>query len=506
MGSKRAAQRARIYISAGTVFAVLLFGFSTSLAAPANTLVVCDDVSDPLTLDPQKQFSEKNHILLQQIFDGLVRFNPDGKIEPALAVSWERMDPLRMRFKLRREVLFHNGEPFNSRAVHFTIQRYLDPRTGFPALGFLGPLASAEIVDDHTVDVITKSPDGLLLNRLAGFILIVPPDYVAEKGDNALRSSPIGTGPFRFERWDKGNKIVLSANQKYWAKGFPKVNGLVFRFIPSDKQVESLISGEVDIVTELPGTRTTETMQSRTAQVIKKETFFTVVGALNFSKGALKDKRVRQALNYGINRDEIIRYDTFGNGRPIATVTMPGEEGHNPKLKPYPYDPAKARALLKEAGYKDGLKLKVLVKEQSARTVGIIKKQLEAIGVEFVIRMATDSSILQDTASGFWDIFFFPCTDPMAHTFFIQSISCYSKSPYSLGKDPKYDAILESMTVTLDASEREKKAWELDEFLYKEALCLFTYQRLRTYGVNRTIKFTPYITGMPHYYAVEPKQ
>ncbi|MCX5792460.1 MAG: ABC transporter substrate-binding protein, partial [Elusimicrobia bacterium] len=135
----------------------LLLGFIG--LAHGRGLTVCDDVSDPMTLDPQKQFSEKNHTICQQIFDGLLRFDPDGKIEPALAVSWERIDDTRMRFKLREGVFFHNGEPFDSEAVKFSIERYLDPRTGFPALGFIDSIARVEIVDKYTADIVTKNPD-----------------------------------------------------------------------------------------------------------------------------------------------------------------------------------------------------------------------------------------------------------------------------------------------------------------------------------------------------------
>jgi peptide/nickel transport system substrate-binding protein len=485
----------------------LLFSISLqAIAAPAlplKTLVVCDDVADPATLDPHKQFSEKNHTLLQQIYEGLVRFTPDGKIEPALAVSWERVDPLRVRFKLREGVTFHNGEPFNGEAVRFSIERYLNPQTGFPAFGFISSLERVEVVDDHTVDIVTKFPDGLLLNRLAGFILIVPPRYIQDEGEEALAVHPMGTGAFQYDRWEKGKRIVLKASERYWLKGYPKIDMLVFRFVPSDKQVDTFLAGGVDLLTELPGTRTFDVANSKRGKVVKQEALFTIVGALNFSEGPLKDKRVRQALNYAINREEVIRYDVLGNGKAIATITMSGEEGHNSDLKPYPYDPQKARALLSEAGYKEGLKLKVLVKEQSARTAGIIRKQLEAVGVLFSIKMTTDSEILKDTQSQPWDIFFAPCPDPMGHDFFIQSIFYHSKSPYSLGKNEKYDTLLEEMAGTLDSQARAQQGRRIDAMIHDEAFSLFTYQQIRTYAVKKNVMFFPFVTGMPYYYLTQ---
>ncbi|MEK6543861.1 MAG: ABC transporter substrate-binding protein, partial [Elusimicrobiota bacterium] len=344
------------------------FFLSLASAFALDSLIICDDATDPVTLDPQKQFSEKNHTIVQQIYDGLVRFDADGNVEAALAVSWKHIDDLRMEFKLRQGVRFHDGEPFNAQSVRFSIERYLDPKTGFPALGYIGSIEKVEIVDEYTINIVTKFPDGLLINRLAGFILIVPPRYIAAHGADALHKHPVGTGAFRFERWVKGDRIVLSANPGYWLAGHPKVDGLVFRFIPTGQQVDHLLKGDVDIVTELPGTRTTEVMASRDNAVIKRESLYAMMGSLNASQGPLKDKRVRQAVNHAIDREKIILYDVFGNGRNIASPTMSGEEGYDPDLKSYAYDPRKARELLKEAGYAGGVKLAVLVKEQGIRT------------------------------------------------------------------------------------------------------------------------------------------
>ncbi len=469
---------------------------------PAKVLTVCDDVQDPLTLDPHKQFAEKNHTLLQQMYEGLVRFDAQGRVEPALAVSWERRGPLRMRFHLRKGVLFHNGEPFDAEAVRFTVARYLDPKTGFPALGFINSLDKVEIIDEHMVDIVTKFPDGLLLNRLAGFILIVPPGYMKEQGEAALGLNPVGTGPFRFERWERGRSLTMSRNKTYWSRDYPKVEGLVFKFIATAGQLKALLSGEVDIVTELAGTQTTEAMRSGLLKVIKTPSFYTVTGSLASSRAPLSDKRVRQALNYAINTEELIRYDLLGNGREIATVTMPGEEGHNPRLKPYPYDLRKAQRLLKEAGYASGFSLKVLVKIQGQRAAQIIGKQLAKAGVTLDLHLTTDAEVVQALTSMQWDAFIAGCPDPMAHSYFIQSIYLYGHSPYRVAKNTAYDVLLEEMVATLDDGRRRERAESLDQYIYDEALLLFLYQRVKTYGVGKGVDFVPSITGMPYFFAV----
>lgn len=481
-------------------------GLALALAAAAGgaaagvTMRVCDDVHDPLTLDPQKEFAEKNHTLLQQIYEGLVRFDRDGRIVPALALSWERRGPLRMRFHLRPGVRFHDGEPFDAEAVRFSIARYLDPKTAFPGRGFLQTLDRAEVVDGRTVDLLTKVPDGLLLNRLAGFVLIVPPRWVREHGEAALRTRAVGTGPFRFDGWERGREIDMARNPDYWRKDVPKADGLVFKFIPAQKQFQALLDGDIDILTELPGTRTAEAMRSGTLSVVKTPSFYTVTGALDSSRPPLSDRRVRQALNYAINREDLVRYDLLGNGHAIATVTMAGEEGHNASLRPYPYDPRRARRLLAEAGFGRGFALKTLVKAQSERAAKIIAAQLARVGVALDVSLVADADMAATLASGRWDIFLSDCPDPMAHSYFIQSVFLHTGSPYSLGANPAYEAMLDRMASTLDDAERRRRAEELDRYMHDESLLLFLYQRVKTYGVGRGVTFIPSVTGMPYFF------
>ena len=281
-----------------------------------------------------------------------------------------------MRFKLRRGVSFHNGEPFDADAVKFSIERYLDPATGYPGLFFVNSISRVEVRDSHTVDIITKYPDAILLNRLAGLVLMVPPQYIKEKGAEYFAQNPVGTGAFIFKEWEKGSHVKLSANKNYWLKGFPKVGGLVFKFIPYEKQLEALFSGKVDLLTDLPGTQTLKVKANPRLTVLKKASFYTMPFALNLSSGPLSNLYVRKALNHAINKEGLIRYDLLGNGSPIATLSMPGEIGHNPLLKPYEYNLPKARTLLTEGGYPNGFALEFLVKRNAERAAKIVASDL----------------------------------------------------------------------------------------------------------------------------------
>ncbi|MEK7858264.1 MAG: ABC transporter substrate-binding protein [Elusimicrobiota bacterium] len=454
---------------------------------------------EPISLDPRREFSEKYYTIVQQIFDSLVRFDPDGRIEPSLAKSWRWLDEKTVEFKLRQGVEFHDGEPFTAEAVRFSIEKFIDPATGFPGAGFLDSISGVEVVDPLTVRVKTKFPDGILIHRLAGLVPIMPPKYIEEHGAEHFGRHPMGTGAFRFSGWERGKRITLEANKKWWG-GHPKVKRLVFLFLPQKEQVEGLLRGDVDVVTELPGTDTLAVMKSGVARIVKKETFYTVGSSINISAGPMADKRVRQAINYAINKDDLIRYDLLGNGKPLGSLSMSGETGHDKGVRPYPYDPGKARRLLKEAGYPDGLRLKVVVKAQGERTMQIIAKQLEKVGIQLDTRITTDATVIQDIRGQEWDFTFGGCPDPLAHSFFIQFIFLSSLSPYSVQKNPAYDNLLQKMATTLDVKEQDRAAKELDRYIHDEALGVFTYQRVKTYGVRNGVHFVPYVTGMPYFF------
>lgn len=212
---------------------------------------------------------------------------------------------------------------------------------------------------------------------------------------------------------------------------------------------------------------------------------------------------MRRALNYGLNKDLLIRYDLLGNGRPIATTSMPGEDGHDPDLKPYPYDPARARRLLREAGYARGFHLRVLAKVQGARTMKIIAEQLAHLGVVLDVTWTTDGQAVYDMAKGPWDWIFAGCPDPMSHSYFVQFIFLSSLSPFSVTKDPRFDELMNAMISSPDPAEHAKNGRALDDYVHREALSLFTYQRIKTYGVRNGVTFVPWKNGMPYFYLSE---
>lgn len=485
------------------MLAALLLLLATSPVLAIERVVIADDVVAPPTLDPFLEFGEKNHTLLQQMLEGLVRMDPEGRVEPALAESWEQPDPLRLRFHLRKGVRFHNGEELESGSVRFSIEHYIDPAGLYPGRGFFASLERVETPDPYTVDLVTRWPDGLLLRRLAGLITVVPAGYYRVAGSTGFSEHPVGTGPFQFSARDGNKAIILEAFRGYRVPAVPEVDELEFRFIPAEAQVDALFAGKVDILMEMPGTATLRAKQNAKTTVLKKESFYTVGGTLNVSRWPMSDMRFRKALNYAINRDELIRYDLMGNGKPLATLSMRGQVGHDPGLKPYPFDPAKANDLLREMGLPIPVRLKTLVRAQGQRTAKILGRQLEKVGIVLDAVTGTESDLFRLFKEQEWDLGIAGVPDPTGHSSFIQSILLYSRSPYSIFKSTEFDRRMEDVSSTLAEAEQETKGRALDRYMYDNALSLFTYQRVKTYGVSRRVRFTPYVTGMPHFFSLK---
>jgi peptide/nickel transport system substrate-binding protein len=463
-------------------------------------VVVCDDNIDPGTLDPFFTLSEKKLTLVYQMLEGLVRFDADANIVPALAESWERIDPLRLRFHLRKNVRFHNGEDFDAQSVDYTLRKILNPATKSPLAGFLYTIDKVEIVDVHTIDIITKFPDGLLLRRLAGLLVLVPPGDYETRGAAAFSKKPVGTGPFKLKRWVTGKEIVMEKNRDYWDPGFPKIDELVMKFLSSvDDQLAGLLDGSVDIMTELPGTYTLKVAENPETQVVKKEALYAVGGHFNTDIPPFNDVRVRQAANYALNKAEFIRYDLLGNGEAVTTLATPGQIGYNSDLKPYPFDLNKAKELIQESGIKTPVKVDLFLVPFVERPARIAKKQLEAVGFDVQLHMFPEGEAVEAFKKGTWNFGMSTFPSPTAHVSFSEGLLFYSKSYFSMHHEPAFDQAFEKATMVLDPKESEQAFRNLEKKVHDEALGLFLYRRIKTYGVRRRIKFRPYLTGMPHF-------
>ena len=336
-------------------------------AAPQGKIVIAQGV-DPTTLDTQNQQETPASVVASHLFDTLVERDQNLKIVPALAEELPKLvAPTTWEVKLRRGVKFHNGEEFNAESVKWSLERV---KTGLRASSNFRPIEKVDIVDPYTVRVQTSKPwpifPTIMTSRQAS---MYPPKAYAGKDSAFISKNPIGTGPYKLVRWSKDEEIVLEANDQYW-RGAPKIKTVVFRPIPDDAvRVAALQNGEVDVAVNIPPHLANiinnhpkiflSTAPSiRTLQLMfvthEYDAQHKLVGPY---KGVTADKRVRQAIAYALDVDEIIKGVLDGKAMRTATLLTPLHFGYDPALKPIKQDLGKVKQLLTEASFPGGLEL-----------------------------------------------------------------------------------------------------------------------------------------------------
>ncbi len=484
---------------------LLALGLSPAGAAPPRELVVVNDVADPVSLDPHREFDASSDNIVNQIFDGLVRLSPDGSIEPALATSWRRLDDVTMEVSLRAGVVVPGGEPVTAEAGRVSLERQMDPEHPAPNAELIDEISSVEVVDEHTVRIKTKRPDGLLLNKLPMFVKILPPKYLREKGDAAFAEHPVGTGPFSFVRWEKGREIELAANENYWMKGFPKIKRLTFRFVPTRDQLAALQAGEIGMITDLSGLDTMKVAANPALKIVKADNFYAISLIFNSRKKPLSDPGLRKALAELIDVRELIRYGARGNGRALNSFTIPGEFGHDDALPRRRFDRPDALKLLRAADLPGKLHLKIMIREEIQNFGLIIVAQLRKAGIDADYEIASQEKVYRTVAapklSGSgpeWDgdVLITHYVDPTAHVYFPYMIFVQSKGAYSLVHDGEFDALFERMVQTLDTAKQKELCRELEELVDRKVLAISPLQVIRPFALKKSLHYQPYVTGM----------
>ncbi|HEV8585938.1 MAG TPA: ABC transporter substrate-binding protein [Methylomirabilota bacterium] len=354
------------YVTA--VLAILLLPVAAE-AAPAGKVIIAQGV-DPTTLDIMNQQESPASIIGAHIFEALWERDASLKIQPALATEMPKLvNPTTWEVKLRKGVKFHNGEEFNAESAKFSLERVKDPK--MRASSNFRPMESIEIVDSHTIRVHTAKPWPTFLTVMTfAQASMYPPKAYAGKQPADISRQPIGTGPYKFVRWAKDEEVVLEANTGWW-RGAPKIKTVVFRPIPDDAvRVAALQNGEIDVAVNIPPHLANPIANHpklflSTAPSIR--TIQLMFQTHNFDEkthmqtgvydGPTKDKRVRQAIQYALDVDEIVKGVLDGKAVRVATMLTPMHFGFDPSLKPIKQDLARVKKLLTEAGYPNGLEI-----------------------------------------------------------------------------------------------------------------------------------------------------
>ena len=338
---------------------VVSFLFLAYLPAPLHaqtkdTLVV-GLVAHAPTLDPHMHFERIGVLVNINMFDSLLHRNTKLEFEPSLATSWKALSDTQWEFKIRKGVRFHNGEIMTAEDVKYSFDRVLDPKKKSPQYGNIRAIKEVRVVDPETVHIITDKPFPLLLERLV-FFCIVPKKHVEAVGDQAFgATAAIGTGPWKFVEWKRDQLIRLEAFDQHW-RGRPPFKQLIFRAIPETAtQVAEIKTGGVDIIRNVSADLVPE-LKAGPQTYVSSTPILRVHSVELDMRVAPFDKRlVRQAANYAIDKQTVVQKLMAGLGRPVATTVQPQAFGYDPEVKPYPYDPKKAKELLAQAGYASGV-------------------------------------------------------------------------------------------------------------------------------------------------------
>jgi peptide/nickel transport system substrate-binding protein len=449
----------------------------------------------------------------------LVTLDKDSNVVPCLAKDWRWLDDRTIEFKLREDVWFHNGEKFNAEAVRINWEQYKameDPRTF--RFTVIPDESVLEIIDDYTIRFTFARPDGIIFAKLQWWIQIAPAFFKEHKFDEKNYgylpvAGPWGTGPYKLVkgglRYGKAtDRIVLEAFEGYWDRRYPKVKTVIFENMLGGNREEAMRlcreeEGAVDIINHIRPLDTLKVAESPFAKVVKSKDVTAMYGWFNERRKDSKwrDIRLRKAINYAINRDELWKYAAKGNAYNLAGFIPPWGYGHNPNLNLYTYDTDKARSLLAEAGYSDGFEVKIVTYESCKLEVQIIKRMLERIGLKPKHDVGTFPEYLRNIYIPMmdkppeeqdWDIAIISLYDTYAHTGAVYlALGLIEGSNWSgMEYDEVYEKMWRDMAETFDKEAQEEKLRGMEKYVYDRAHLLFIYSPLMLYAVNKEVNFT----------------
>jgi len=486
--------------------AALVFAAGPALAQKkGGTLTVGVELDIP-GFDPLKVgvYDTSANMAASLILETLAGLDDNGKAKPKpkLALSWSNSDDFKTwTFKLRPDVKFHDGTPFNAAAVKFNFDRQKDPKNNCRCAFYIANIQSVEAKDDLTVVYALKDPSvnfPVLLTRPDQNSTIHSPTAIQAKGDDYNRS-PVGTGPFVVKSWTAGDRMVLERNPDYWNAGHPHLDRVVLRPLPdSQSRFASLKSGETDVVwaDEFEADNIQRAQKDSTLQVLKYAGSGAAVNAINTKVPPLDDVRVRQALVMAIDRKKYSQAYTNGLARP---ATNPYGDGSWVQCKDdgaLPEDPKKAAELIKEYGKPVSFKM-LFTATPRGRTNGQILQQFwKNIGVNMEIEQVDQATFPPRAFQRKfdiigWRIVDFP--DPDVQMF----ANFYSKSPLNLASftDPELDRLLEHARVTADQAQRTEDYCAVSRILNKQATWFWSFQNTYYAIAKAKVKGVPKMYG-----------
>ncbi|WP_432738297.1 ABC transporter substrate-binding protein [Maridesulfovibrio sp. FT414] len=475
-----------------------------SLAMAKADLTIATD-APPKSMNPHAYSSDANYSYMSNFFDGLLqRPGADGKLAPALATEWERIDGLTWKFKLRKGVKFHNGNAFNADDVKFTFERMKDPKySRFLNMG--NAIASIETPDEYTVIFKTVKPVPWFAETMAQMFIVDKESSIGRE-DGDYNTKPIGTGAYVFDEWVKGSYIRMHANPDYW-EGAPKYKTVEIRPIVEEATRFAALAGkQVDLVNGVPITLYDRISKMPAIETISRPARRCIFLQVSNKPGTpFADLRVRQALAHAINEDEIIAKVMHGHAKKSAQIPDAPTIGYDESIKRYEYDPAKAKKLLAEAGYPEGFEITLAGPNDrytnDAKICEAIAKYLAKVGLKPSLDVKPKSIFFDETSEfkhpfyliGWFDgsYDFGRTAEKNLHTWDKEKgMGAYNGAVYS---NPEIDKLIIESSSILDHAEREKALQKINRMAMEDVAFIPLHYQQDMYAVvkDKGIKFTP---------------
>lgn len=470
---------------------VLALGLGAPAAAQPQRLTIGIG-SVPNSPEPHRDSTSNAMMIYAQMYEKLVGVDDQGRIVPVLAESWRLMNDTTWELKLRKNVAFHNGEPFTAESVKFSIERVMNPATKSPWGGRIALVERVEILDSHTLRIVTKSPFGPLLQGLT-VVDMLPPKYFTEKTERGFLEAPVGTGPFRFKAWAKQDHFTFTGNPAYWG-GRPALDEVVFRAVPEDAtRVAGVETGELDVALLLPPEQVSR-LKGKGIDVRSTYQGQGMVMQIRGLQEPFRSPKVRQALNYAIDKEAILKSILLGHGRILdGQLVGPDAFGYNPALKPYPYDPKRAKQLLAEAGHPNGFTVRfngsIGRYTKDKEIVEFVAGQLAEVGVKAQLEFLEAGVFIQQLMGAsigpLWVMAwqYFPAMDADLPLNFLRT-----EGIAKVMASPEYDRLFAKQRTTMDPEARRKALQELNALLRDDPPAAFLVQTSGIYAVQSRVQ------------------
>jgi len=442
--------------------------------------------SGPANLNPLQDETRAVQSVFSTMFETLTVIDSDRELQPLLATEWTQTDDRTWRFDLRQDVTFHNGEAFDAEAVKFTIERMQDPAQKSTKLARLGGIESAEVVDEHTVDITTSSPMPLLPNEMSQ-LYIVPPKYTTDNPESSS-TEPVGTGPYRLSSYEPGQQVVVTASDDYWGEQ-PEVKTINWKVVADESaRIAALQSGTADLINGFSPDQVA-VLESTGHQVKAGKSGLGMVLTMNTLSGPFEDVRVRQAAALAVDVPAIVDDLLGGYAEPLANQLQgPETFGYNDSLTSVERDVTAAAALLAEAGYDDGVEITFQAPSgrytNDRQVAEALAAQLGEAGFNVDITVQEYQPFLETVKTKETDMYFIgwystPLFDAS------NSLTWFtSENVFSYWQEPAFDEALAAAASSSDPAQRQSAFDTATTIMAEEVPGVFLYDSQTLFSVG----------------------